>query len=109
MSAHHSEFIRCSRTSHYARPKICLSSSFPPDPPDLVNTGTNSRFVALKTRRLMKKGAVMPSVARHLLFLVENKQNQIPRFARNDGPGDFHVHWWAEGHVKLGMTSWGFS
>jgi len=26
----------------------------------------------------------MPSVARHLLFLVEDKRKQIPRFARDD-------------------------
>jgi len=32
----------------------------------------------------MKKAPVMPSVARHLLFLVESEQKQIPRFARDD-------------------------
>jgi len=30
---------------------------------------------------LMEKAPVMPSVERHLLFLFENEQKQIPRFA----------------------------
>jgi len=90
----------------------------------------------------MKKGAVMPSVARHLLFLVENKQNQIPRFALPTSSnssvipgsvatknllfqknirsrflaslgmtarGTFMSTGGPKAHVKLGMTSWGFS
>src|SRR5215471_13130227 len=28
-------------------------------------------------------------------------EKQIPRCARNDGLGDFHLHWWAEAHVML--------
>jgi hypothetical protein len=31
----------------------------------------------------------MLSAAKHLLFLIENKQQQIPRFARHDSVGRF--------------------
>jgi hypothetical protein len=33
----------------------------------------------------------MPSAARNLLFLAENKQKQIPRFARDDIVGVFSI------------------
>jgi len=33
----------------------------------------------------------MPSVARHLLFLGENEQRQIPRFARDDTVDVFFI------------------
>jgi hypothetical protein len=32
----------------------------------------------------------MLSAAKHLLFLVENREKQIPRFARDDIVGPFH-------------------
>jgi len=33
----------------------------------------------------------MPSVARHLLFLVETNKKQLPRFARDDMVGVFFI------------------
>jgi hypothetical protein len=38
----------------------------------------------------MKQVPVMLSAAKHLLFLVEKKQ-QIPRFARDDNVGAFFI------------------
>jgi hypothetical protein len=34
--------------------------------------------------RMLKKDPVMLSAAKHLLYLIENKQKQILRFAQND-------------------------
>jgi hypothetical protein len=39
----------------------------------------------------MKNVSVMLSAAKHLLFLVENKQKQIPRFARDDNAGGLFI------------------
>jgi hypothetical protein len=40
---------------------------------------------------VMKRVPVMLSAAKHLLFLVENKQKQIPRCARDDMVGTFFI------------------
>jgi len=40
---------------------------------------------------VMKRVPVMLSAAKHLLFLVENKQKQIPRSARDDMVAAFFI------------------
>jgi hypothetical protein len=47
----------------------------------------------------------MLSVAKHLLFLVENKQKQIPRFARDDNRRGLFISLLVAGtHVIRGVS-----